>query len=268
MKKILRTLLKKIRVLNWIRKVRYRIQHKNYINQFKGKSHYELNYKDFGLKFSLADPFSATFFSYHFKNGVYEVEGLDVMLAAVSEKSIVLDVGANIGYFTCFAGKRCKNGHVYAFEMGKANFDILNDNVSLNKLTNVTTECYAVADKTSEVQIQDTAVGNAVLKIIEGTSQDDLVSVKSISLDEYCTTRNIVPEFIKIDVEGAEMKVLQGMQELLNSSLKILIEIHETDLAYFKSSKKEVISYLEQFGYKLTPIENDVKKNLLVLASK
>jgi FkbM family methyltransferase len=268
MKTILRTLLKKAGLLNWIRKVRYTNQHRSYINQFRGQSHYDLQYKDIDLKFSLADPFSATFFSYHFKNGVYEVEGLDVMLESINEKSIVLDVGANIGYFTCFAGKRCKNGHVYAFEMGKANFDILKDNVSLNKLNNVTTECYAVADITSEVQIPDTAVGNAVLKIIEGKSQDDLVSVKSISLDEYCATRNIVPEFIKIDVEGAEMKVLQGMTKLLSSSLKILIEIHETDLAYFKSSKEEVISYLKQFGYKLTPIENDVKKNLLVLASK
>jgi hypothetical protein len=125
-----------------------------------------------------------------------------------------------------------------------------------------------VADRTSEVKIQDTAVGNAVLKIIEGKSQDDLVSVKSISLDEYCTTRNIVPEFIKIDVEGAEMKVLRGMTNLLAGQLKILMEIHETDLAYFKSSKEEVISYLQQFGYKLTSIENDVKKNLLVLALK
>ena len=122
MKAILRTLLKKLGLLNWIRKIRYKNQHRSHINQFKGQSHYDLHYKNIDLKFSLKDPFSATFFSHHFKNGVYEVEGLDVMLDSVGENSIVLDVGANIGYFTCFAGKHCRNGRVYAFEMGKANF--------------------------------------------------------------------------------------------------------------------------------------------------
>ncbi|MEQ8361387.1 MAG: FkbM family methyltransferase [Cyclobacteriaceae bacterium] len=268
MKAILRSLLRKMGLLNWIRKARYRNQHRKYINQFKGQSYYDLQYKNIDLKFSLADPFSSTFFSHHFKNGVYEAQGLDAMLNSVGEKSIVLDVGANIGYFTCFAGKHCRNGHVHAFEMGKANFEILNDNVELNRLNNVTTACYAVADTSSVVQIQDTAVGNAVLKIIEGKSKDDLISVNSITLDEYCTTMNIVPEFIKIDVEGAEMKVLKGMRDILSSNVKLLIEVHETDLKYFQSSKEEVLNYIRSFGYNLEIIGNDVKKNLLVFASK
>ena len=97
MKAILRTLLKKLGLLNWIRKIRYKNQHRSHINQFKGQSHYDLHYKNIDLKFSLADPFSAIFFSYHFKNGVYEVEGLDAMLESVGENSIVLDSFAGSG---------------------------------------------------------------------------------------------------------------------------------------------------------------------------
>ena len=265
---IIRFLLRKIGLLNWLRKIRYKRQHGNYIKQFKGQTKYSLEYRNIALTFSLADPFSAIFFSSQFKKGIYEEKGLEVMLNSLTENGVVIDVGANIGYFTCFAGKYCSSGHVYAFEMGKSNFDILNENVLLNRLNNVTTECYAVADLSSEVLIQDSAVGNAVLKIIEGKSQDDLVSVRCITLDEYCTTRNIFPDFIKIDVEGAEMKVLKGMTEILSSKVKLLIEIHETDLKYFQSSKEEVLNYLKSIGFKLEIIGNDVQKNLLVLASK
>src|SRR5687767_11065901 len=99
MKALVRAFLKSIGLLNWVRKIRYKNQYRKYIDQFKGQSHYDLQYKNIDLKFSLSDPFSATFFSYHFKNGVYEEEGLQALLSSVNPGSIVFDVGANIGYF-------------------------------------------------------------------------------------------------------------------------------------------------------------------------
>lgn len=268
MKHFLKKILKKLGLLGWIRKLRFRRQYQSLIGKFSGQSVYEVDFNGLQLMFSLKDPFSATFFATHFQNNIYEWEGLSTLMSSVSNNSIVFDVGANIGYFACFAGKCCYNGRVCAFEMSKANLDILNTNILLNKLNNVTVEPYAVADTTAQVLIQDSAVGNAVLKIIEDNSKPDLVKVDAIALDEYCMTRNIAPDFVKIDVEGAEMKVLKGMKNIMSGDIKLLIEIHETDLKYFRSSKEEVLDYIKSFGFNLKTIGNDVKKNTLVFATK
>ena len=269
MKSFIRYLLKKLGLLTWVRKERFKRQYRKQINQFKGQTEYLVSFKNIEVNFSLTDPFSATFFSEYFKKGIYEKEGLETLLQYVSNKSIVFDVGANIGYFACFAASYCRQGYIYAFELGLENVNILTKNIHLNKLKNVTVEHCAVSDTTGNSLVQDSAVGNAVLKIINSTSSsDDLISVKSVSLDEYCRLNDVTPDFIKIDVEGAEMKVLKGMKDILTSKVNILVEIHETDLKYFDSSKDEVLDYIRSFGFELRIIGNDVKKNLLVFAYK
>lgn len=268
-KHILKYLLRKLGLLNWIRKWRFKKQYRTLINQFKDQAEYEVNFKDINLKFSLKDPFSATFFASYFKNDIYEKEGLNLLLSHVNNNSIVFDVGANIGYFTSFSAKYCSSGKVYAFELGSENVVILKRNIDLNLLTNIVVEHCAVSDSSGTVLVQASAVGSAVLKIMnQKSNHTDLVSVKSITLDEYCEINKMKPEFIKIDVEGAEMKVLQGMKAILEGGIKLLIEIHETDLKYFNSSKEEVMKYIQSYGYNLQIIGNDVKKNVLVFASK
>ncbi len=269
MKSLLKNILRKLGLLKLIRILRYRIQYSKLIRQFKGQSQYSLSYNGRQTLFSLHDPFSAAFFATHFKNGPYEKEGLRVLLEEMNQQGVVFDVGANIGYFTCLIAHHCGDAHVHAFEMGGENFRILKNNIALNGLKNVVAIWGAVSDTSGVVKVIDSPVGNAVLKIVDYKIKgDDLVPVNSISLDDYCVEKNVLPDIVKIDVEGAEMKVLQGMKKILAGPVKLLIEIHEKDLAYFKSSKEEVIVYLESSGYKLTAIESDVKKNLLVLASK
>ena len=269
MKNFFKYLLKKLALLNWIRRLRFKRQYQTLIDQFKGQAVFNVDFNGIHTKFSLKDPFSATFFATHFKNDIYERDGLSTFLSHVDDNSIVFDVGANIGYFACIYGKYCNRGKVYAFELGSENVTILKRNVELNSLTNIVIEHCAVSDSGGSVLVQDSAVGNAVLKIVnEKTKSIDSVQVKSITLDEYCVLNKVSPEFIKIDVEGAEMKVLRGMKNILSGSAKLLIEVHETDLKYFKSSKEEVLKYIQSFGYALKIISNDVKKNLLVFAFK
>lgn len=268
-KLLIRSIFKRLGLLNWIRRLRFKNQYHTLIDQFKGRSSYTVNYKEKTLTFSLADPFSATFFASHFKNGIYEKEGLDALLSHVNENSVVFDVGANIGYFACFSGKYCTRGKVYAFELGRENVAILKRNISLNSLENVVVEHGAVSDANGTVFVQDSAVGNAVLKIMNANAgTEDLVPVRSIALDDYCATNKLIPEFVKIDVEGAEMKVLKGMKRLLAGPVKLLIEIHEKDLRQFDSSKEEVLAFLSENQFSIQVIGNDEKKNVLVLALK
>ncbi|MCW5912353.1 MAG: FkbM family methyltransferase [Cyclobacteriaceae bacterium] len=269
MKSVIRTLLRKLGLLNWLRRLRYRYQYRNLISRLRGKDAFDVEFNGVHAQFSVDDPFSAIFFATYFNSSVYEKEGLDILIRHVNTSSTVFDVGANIGYFTCLAGCYCSGGHVYAFEPGYENVRILKRNIDLNALTNTVTEYCAVSDLAGTVKFQNSPVGNAVLKMIETNTHNwDLIPVKSITLDGYCEAQRILPDFVKIDVEGAEMKVLSGMENILAGNVKLLIEIHDKELKEFNSSKEEVLNYLKSFGFTLEMIGNDAKKNLLIFASK
>ncbi len=256
-------------LLKWVRKMVYKYQYGQLFSWRKRSSSYKVNYKDTSTIFSLEDPYSLNFFSTYFKIDVYEKEGLDVLFKEIKRKDVVFDVGANIGYFACLIANHYPESQVHAFEMGSENLRLLQRNVELNRLRNIITTCCAISDTSGKVKVVDSPVGNAVLKIIDNEVNGyDLIQVDSISLDDYCFQKNVNPDIIKIDVEGAEMKVLQGMSRILSGPVKLLIEIHEKELRQFNSSKEEVLDYLKSNQFSLRFIGNDQKKNVLVLAVK
>jgi len=267
MKSILKSVLRKLGLLKVIRTWVYRRKYKSLIHTFAGQTKFPVHYRNIDVDFSIEDPYSATFFATYFRKGVYEEEGLSVMLDEVNPDDVVFDVGANIGYFTCLAAIRTKSGEVHAFEMGHENFNILEKNIRLNQLSNAKPVCMAVSDDNGKVSILDSPVGNAVTKILEDTPPGgDIISVPSISLDAYSRQSGAKPDFVKIDVEGAEMKVLQGMRNILKDGVKLLVEIHDKELKLFHSSKQEVLDFIAASGYSTRIITNDVRKNLLVYA--
>ncbi|MBX2970373.1 MAG: hypothetical protein KF803_13475 [Cyclobacteriaceae bacterium] len=87
---------------------------------------YLLVWKDQQVKFSIRDPFSVNFFATYFRSGkLYESQLLQYIDQALPEDGIFVDVGANIGYFTCLIAKLRSRTGVIAFEMGQQNFSIL-----------------------------------------------------------------------------------------------------------------------------------------------
>lgn len=270
MKSLIKAILRKLGLLQWLRRLQYKNQYRDLNRTLRGQSTYQISYDGMDVRFSLSDPFSTSFFAYHVKDSLYEAEGLKIMMDEIKGDGVLADVGANIGYFSCLVAKHAKQSKVFAFELGDANIRILNENKALNDLSNMEIVHCAVSDSSGIVYHQDSAVGNAVLKIIEDNKgkDPDIVPVKSISLDEFFGPLNIVPSLVKIDVEGAEMKVLKGMEVLIEKSPKILIEIHPSDLIKFNSSEQEVHHFLKSKGYTVQVIENGEKKNRLFYCEK
>jgi FkbM family methyltransferase len=91
------------------------------------------------------------------------------------------------------------------------------------------------------------------------TSQQNNNSVKSITIDDYVEQTNIVPKLIKIDVEGAELNILQGSKKTLsNYKPKIILELHEDYLLNnFNINPTEVLDFLKSFSYE----ENTLVRN-------
>jgi len=159
------------------------------------------------------------------------------------EGDIVVDVGAHIGRYTIIASKRVgESGKVIAIEAHPGNFEMLNRNVKLNKLTNVTALNYAVYSKESKLKlyVPGEESGFTIYNTIttnRAKTDDKFIEVNANTLDNLLLQQQQQQQnginhadinWIKIDVEGAEFEVLKGATDILSNSkdIALLIEVH------------------------------------------
>lgn len=156
--------------------------------------------------------------------GLQEFNDMGFLLHFLRKDDLFYDIGANVGSYTLLASGVCQSQTV-AFEPVKETFEILYKNIELNNLQNIVTlENKGVGDKPGELLFStDCDTTNHVLNANEPTENSNRIPV--VNLDLYC--KEYIPSLIKIDVEGYEVQVLDGAQELLsNPNLKaIIIEI-------------------------------------------
>ena len=148
---------------------------------------------------------------------------------------IVVDVGAHIGLYSLIAAKRVgPGGKVIAIEPDPENFKILRKNILLNRSKNIEAlECaaYSAREKLKlflpELE-QGRTIFNTVMQDRAKTSINFL-EVEANTLDNILESKNITEvNWIKIDVEGAELEVLKGAVNTLSSNrdLTLLVEVH------------------------------------------
>lgn len=133
---------------------------------------------------------------------------------------ICFDVGANVGLYTLLFARY--TGHVYAFEPLPRNVQLLSRTVELNGARNVTIVPCAVSDSTGLATFEE---GNnwATGKLSSGGKQP----VATVSLDHFVSVCQVHPDLVKIDVEGAELAVLEGARHMLASRRPaILLSTH------------------------------------------
>ena len=158
---------------------------------------------------------------------------------SIDQESVVYDIGSYHGLHTVIGSVADK---VYSFEPSPANLKKLNKNIELNSGIELVER--AVWDKEEEIKIKEQGPSSSVNQ--EGISKD------SISLDSFVFKNgNTPPNVIKIDVEGAEYKVLQGAEKLLKEYLPVLIlEVHkEEEIERFGGSKQNLENFLSELGY-------------------
>jgi len=176
--------------------------------------------------------------------GEYEPEETQLMLSLVLEGDMVIDICANIGYYTClFAKKVGEKGIVHAFEPDLQNIKILQRNIELNKLKNVKVHPIALSNKTgrAKLYISEDNKGDHTLVPINNR---DVSEVQTSTFDELFGNSGNV-RLIKIDVQGFELKVLNGMQETLheNQIENMLIEFTPKRVKEAGYEPKEFIDY-------------------------
>ncbi|HLM66817.1 MAG TPA: FkbM family methyltransferase, partial [Longimicrobium sp.] len=144
-------------------------------------------------------------------NGTYEPEQTRLFEQHIRPGGTVLDVGANVGYYTLLASVLAGDaGRVHAFEPEPRNAEFLRRHAAINRRANVTVRQAAVSDRAGTARF-DFGSGSGTGRLAHAGA----IEVRTLRLDDYCTEHGLAPTAVKIDVEGAEVAVLEGARGML-----------------------------------------------------
>jgi len=189
-----------------------------------------------------------------FVNGYSSDHAVRLSRLLIRPGDTVFDIGANIGLWAMGAAFRASpSGTVYAFEPVPENVSRLRKNLELNRLDNVNCEMLALSDMEGTASLFKPSYDNSGHPTLGRRKLVEIeIKTHTTTLDSYCGQHGIHHvDFVKIDVEGAELMVFRGAQQLLSSpdSPAILFEVNEETAAILGSSSTMVKSLLAEHGY-------------------
>lgn len=190
--------------------------------------------------------------------GIYEEFEVGLLPREITPGDIVVDVGANIGYYSIIFSKLVgAQGKVYAFEPDPVNFSILKKNIELNKCTNVVLEQKALSNKTGKITLYVSEENRGDHRIYDSGDARKTVEIEAVRLDDYLTTR--APHgvnFIKMDVQGAEVAVLEGARDVLRRSaaLTMFSEFWPFAITKARRNPREFFAILKESGFSFSDI--------------
>jgi FkbM family methyltransferase len=165
--------------------------------------------------------------------GIHEPMSTQIFKRFVKEGNCVVDVGANVGYFTLLSARLVGElGRVFAYEPSPVNLIELQNNVDLNHFQNVRPALVALSDYNGRSKFFLSTRECARHSLIQTKEHDESTIVEVAKLDDAFPV-NYPLHFLKSDTEGNELAVLKGAKETINrnSSIKLLVEVN-TDALY------------------------------------
>ncbi len=176
----------------------------------------------------------------------------------------VLDLGAHHGLYTLLASKRVgSRGRVISFEPSPRERRALRVHLAVNRCRNVTTEGLALGDRNAEADfyvVEKWAAGCNSLRPPDVPASTSLRRVRMMRLDDWLESHEIAKvDFIKLDVEGAELATLKGAAQLLERRPRpiILAEVQDVRTLPWGYPAREIIEHLKDKGYKWFRLNKD-----------
>lgn len=176
-----------------------------------------------------------------------------------------VDVGAHIGYFTLVAAKYTR--HVFAFEPNPSTYAYLQRNIQLNLAlaAKVTSYPIALSDHAGAANLFNSPEhpGRASLQPIE-SAHTVVEAVTLDTLDHILSAHKI--SFLKIDVEGGELNVLNGAREIVGRDRPLaLCELFEPFQQRFGCTCQDIVDFFHEYGYKAYYVQEDTSRRCGVI---
>lgn len=179
-----------------------------------------------------------------------------MMMDEFEEGDVFFDIGANIGFYSCLFSE--KASQVYAFEPNRHAANLLRQNIEKNSLESVNLIQVAASDENTSKELSK-APGSTVMGTAQiNDSEDGDIDARTIdSLFEEDKLE--LPDLMKIDVEGHEIQVLKGMQEVLEKASPVIyVESHDRH--------EELKQTLEEMGYTYERLNKRLEGNIFFRA--
>jgi FkbM family methyltransferase len=212
------------------------------------------------VRFHTDDRHSRSWFLPRYAEGrLHEPVVSRMILDSLEMDGCFVDVGAHVGWFTCLAACRASTVRVLALEMDGLSADLLERNVALNGCTNVQVHRVAAWDVPGSATFQRRHRQPSPTLRLGGQERPggEDVHVQMVALDELFAATAVRPDMIKIDVEGAEVKVLRGLAGTLAAvGPELFVEAHPRELEQSGSSVPELLGLLIDQGYTVHEVTN------------
>jgi len=172
-----------------------------------------------------------------FATGAAERPLQDALVREVRAGATVFDIGANVGFVTLVAASLVgPTGRVVAFEPVPANADAIRENLALNNIDWVELHETAVgrAAGSAKMIVSDVSAFSRLETVNVPTGARERIDVGIISIDDFMGLgASPAPDLVKIDVEGAELDVLEGMRRTIAEYRPVILcEVHDCNVAY------------------------------------
>jgi FkbM family methyltransferase len=184
--------------------------------------------------------------------GMWELNMQSVYAKYLRPGDVVFDLGAHQGFLAMLAARLVgAAGRVYAFEASPSNCSKMKRNIELNGVRNCTAIHAAVSDHDGTRELSHSIHDNANTYLASSPYfvNQPSVTVPAVSLDDYVRQQELqLPDFVKIDVEGAEYDALKGAECVLARKRPLLYL--ETHNVHNPGVDDRCLSYLRGLGYR------------------
>ncbi|MGH9917650.1 MAG: FkbM family methyltransferase, partial [Nitrososphaerales archaeon] len=195
-----------------------------------------------------------------FYTGTYEPRLSNLVIGALEPGDTFFDLGANIGHYSLLAAKRLGSSiFVHAFEPSADTAGKLRDTVAINRLAElIHVHQVAVADHSGLMTLAHPSreVSPVGMRFLDPSGTESGESVRTVRLDEYLV--DVIPNVVKLDVEGAELRALNGMTKALEDPRLrcVFAEALDAQLGRFGDSRQKMTMFMEQYGFVAERIED------------
>ena len=204
--------------------------------------------------------------------GVYSTESFEKMVLEkyLKKGHIVLDIGANIGFYSMLARSIVgPKGKIYSFEASKDNADLIEKSIQENSFENIMVVNAAISNSVGTGFLYVSPYYNSEHSLFNyhyssGKSNDKRIPVRLETVDNFLknNVHDLSVDLIKMDIEGSESKALDGMTQTINSNdnLILVTEFWPQGFKNSRTEQKDFLEKLDSWGFGIHHIDEHQNK--------
>lgn len=197
---------------------------------------------------------------YFLKNDHYEPYITEIIKQNIDPMGDVLDIGANIGYYSILSADKTK-GQVYSIEPEPKTFEMLKSNIELNQLKNVVPLNFAANNKDEEIDFYVNSKNRGDHRCSKMSDNLlEVIRIKTKRIDNILSREEFNKiRLIKIDVQGFELKAFKGMETYLREAknLKVISEFEQSMLIDSGCRPEEYLELIRFLGFRMFIIDEE-----------